>query len=83
MAGPAIPCGHCVTLKNDTLTAAHSSIVRSVSVHAAQGGRRGRILAVEPFEDPVLEDGVHHDRHNGHEDVDGRLLPQRGCTSAA
>lgn len=50
---------------------------RSMAVHGFEGDCGCRVLLVEPNEDPVLEDGIHRDRHNSHKGVDRGFL----CTT--
>ncbi len=48
-------------------------------IHVLQCDSSCRVLSVEAFEDPVLEQRVHGYRHNGDKGVDGRFLQRRGC----
>lgn len=45
-----------------------------MSVHVLQSDSSCRVLSVESLEDPVLEQRVHGDWHNGNKCVDWRFL---------
>lgn len=68
-------CMHCISAtglsRNPRLSRTQGT---SVSVHVFECDSSCRVLSVEALEDPVLEQRIHGDRHNGYKRVYGPLL---------
>lgn len=68
-------CIHCISATGLSSNPRLSrSLGTSVSVHVFECDSSCRVLSVEALEDPVLEQRIHGDRHNGYKRVYGPLL---------